>query len=287
MDFRKVSEYNRKLVAKSLKNIFRFYKDLSIKRKLLLVLNLQILIPLILISYLSYKSSEEILKNKSMDYTQDILGMIELRLKDYVNNLTVISQDLLSDKSIYDILSTDNEDNDLLKNYEDEYVINNIFRKVILSRKEIQSICIISNGQQSTYLSDNTSRKINIKDVINYEDMLSKAREGEGKVVWYLEIKERRAKNVFLIRTIYNLNTFEEIGLLVILTNMEFLENVYQDMMNEDMQDIAIITGNNEQIVSMNPENRYLFDRDLQQIVSGDKGWTIDEEGVPSFHLFP
>jgi two-component system, sensor histidine kinase YesM len=129
------------------------------------------------------------------------------------------------------------------------------------------------------YYSDNNSRKINMKDVLQYRNILEKARLGQGKVVWYLDIKDRKVNNVFLARTVYNQDNFKEIGLLVILINKEFLETVYQDLMNGDMQDIAIITGNNEQIVSRNPENTYLFDKDLQKLTNNGNGWTIDEKG--------
>ncbi len=118
------------------KKIVRFYKNLSIKRKILLVLYMQITIPLILIGFMSYMLSAEIIYKKSVTYSQDILKTIELRLKDYVTNLTVLSQDLLYDKRIYDILNSGIPESSPMNEYENESAINNTLRKMILSRSE-------------------------------------------------------------------------------------------------------------------------------------------------------
>jgi two-component system, sensor histidine kinase YesM len=106
--------YYKELFKKSSLHLLKIYKNLPIRRKLLFILYIQIIIPLILIGYMSYKNSAVIIENKSTGYSQDILKMIELRLKDYVNNLTVISQDLLYDKQIYSILNSDSLNHDPL-----------------------------------------------------------------------------------------------------------------------------------------------------------------------------
>ena len=252
-----------------------FYRDLPIRRKLLLVLYVQIIIPLLFIGYMSYKSSEEIIKKKSTGYSQDILRMIQLRLNDYINSLTGISQDLLYDKSIYNILDKDSLTVDPLVSYEDKGSINSVMKKVILSRSEIQSICFISN-KGNWYFYDNNREKVSIKDVLKYEEVLKKAREGEGRTVWYLDTIDGNVENVYLARTVYNVDSFKEIGLMVIFIKKEFLESVYQDLINEDMQNIAVISSGNEQIVSRNPDNTYLLNNSLLNTSLSGNGYIID-----------
>lgn len=251
-----------------------FYKDLPIRRKLLLVLYIQIVLPLLFIGYFSYKSSEEIIKNKSTNYSLDILRMIELRLNNYVENLTIISQDLLYDSNIYSVLNGDTIESNPLRSYEDYSYINSVLKKVILSRNEIQSICFISN-QGEYYFSDNNRERVSIKEVLNKEEALERARGGQGRVVWYLASVNGKVKNIFLVRTLYNQDSFKEIGLMVILVKKEFLETVYQDLINEDMQNIAIISADNEQIVSKEPESMYAINNNLQEI-RGENGYMID-----------
>lgn len=251
-----------------------FYKDLPIRRKLLLILYIQIIIPLVLIGYLSYKNSENIIKKKSTDYSQDILRMIGMRLNDYVNNLTLISQDLLYDRNIYNILNKDSALNDPLTDYENEGNINRVLKKILLSRSEIQSICFVSNNG-AHYFADNNREKVSIMDVLREGDMLAKARKSQGRAAWYLDSTQGKVGNIFLVRTVYNMDNFKEIGLMVILIRKEFLEAVYQDLVNDDMQNIAIISADNERIVSRNSGDTYLHDSLLADI-QGKSGYIIN-----------
>lgn len=244
-------------MKKPAKKLLKFYWNLSIRHKLLLILYVQIFIPLLLLGYLSYRNSEEIINKRSIDYSQDILQMIEMRLEDYVHNLTVISQNLIYDKEIYNILNSDSKNEDPLRIYEYKNEISNTLKKIINSRNEIQSICLVSNNKNYYYV-DNNSEDISIINVLPYYKILEKAREGNGRVIWYLDSEGIEVDNVFLARTVYNRDSFKEIGLLIILVKKEFLETVYQGL-TESMQNIAIISEDNRQIVSRNSYDPYLF----------------------------
>lgn len=260
--------------------MLRFYKNLTIKRKILLVFYIQIAIPLILIGFMSYKLSADIIYKKSVDYTQDILNTIELRLKDYVNNLTVVSQDLLYDRKIYDVLNDNVTSHTPLSEYENETEINNTLKKLILSRNEIQSICLITRDGYF-FTADNNSKKISIRETIrgSRTKIHETARKNKGKGVWYLDTKDKKAENVYFARTIYNRDSFKEIGLMVALVKKEYLETVYQDLITVDIQNIAVISSDNERIVSRNPNNDYyLVDPKLQKNIVDSRGALIDRE---------
>lgn len=260
---------------KTLKSLLKFYRNLPIRRKLLLILYIQIIIPLIFIGYVSYKNSEDIIRKKSTDYAQDILQMIELRLEDCVGNLSTISQDLLNNKKIYDILSNEAADDDPLKGYEQENEINNILKTIVLSRNEVQSICIVSSSGKY-YPADDNSRNVSIKSILPYERVLERAREGKGRVVWYLDAADRRVNRIYLARTINNWDNFNEIGLLVILVNKEFIETIYQGL-TASMQNIAVISPDNELIVSRNPDDGYLLSIDSESFFRNGRESKIDK----------
>lgn len=84
---------------------------------------------MIFMGFLSYRSSEETVKRISMNYAQDMLQMIELRFQDFINNLNVISQDLLYDKKIYNILNQERGINPLI-DYEAENEISNTIKSL-------------------------------------------------------------------------------------------------------------------------------------------------------------
>lgn len=232
----------------------RFYRDISIKKKLLLVLYIQILIPLVFIGFFSFKSSEEIITNKSLSYSNDILSLIELRLQDTVRNLNIISQDLNNDQRIYSALINDDNNNiNKLNNYEVASQLNNVFLNVIMTRSEIESMCIVTNKKRF-YNYDNNSTKSNIKSIVlqNYTNIRNNAAAANGKTVWFFDSKDEIVQNAYLIRMIYNRDNYKEIGLLVVQINMEFLDSVLQGLESEVMQNTTIISPDNDIILCKN-----------------------------------
>lgn len=275
-----------------LRRVTSIYKNLSIKKKILLILYIQIVIPIALIIFMSY--SADIIYNKSIMYSQDILKTIELRLNDYTNNIRLLSQDLLYEEKIYDILngmlykssglkgeSEAENKGDRLEDYEKRREIsNNILKRKIFARSEIQSICIYANNGDC-FAADNSNEKISIADAVrgSFDKIHTMARSAGGKGVWYMAEKGNGIDNVFYARILYNRDNYKEIGIMIILVRKEFLETIYKDILTQDMQNLAILTKDNKSIVSKNPKNSYLFDKGLQENLKGEKGLLIDNQG--------
>jgi two-component system sensor histidine kinase YesM len=245
---------------------------------------------MIFMGFLSYRNSEATIRRISMNYAKDILQMIELRFTDYVSNLGIISQDLLYDKGIYSALTRKNGD-DPLVNYEKESEISNTLKKIILSRPEIQSIAIIGTDGRFYYSDDNSTRT-GIRELLPYQEVLERARVFRGKVCWYMDSQDGTVRNIFLARVIYHQDTFEEIGLQVILVRKEFIETVYQGL-TKSMQNILILSAERELIASrdegvlpdiasfgsLEQEKDSRIDRKLDAMVSyttvKDTGWKV------------
>jgi len=257
-----------------------FYRNLTIRNKLILVLYVQILIPLIFVGYLSYRNSEQIIKEKSTDYSRDILNMIQLRLGDYVNNLVTISQDLmhdlLYDSRLYGILNNTGENKDLISRYEYENVVNSHLKMVVTSRTEIRSISIVTNDGTSYYADDN-SRYVSLKNSIPYEQILKSARKSNGKPVWYIVSINKQAKDIYLGRIISNRDDYKEIGLMVMQVNRDMFDSVYQGLTG-NLKNIAILSAQDEQIASRDPSDSYLFSDDFINSISGGRGEKIDKK---------
>lgn len=237
-----------------LMHALQFYRNISIKKKLLLVLYIQILIPLVFIGFFSFKSSEEIITSKSLSYSNDILSLIELRLQDTVRNLNIISQDLSSDQRIYTaLLNGDNNNINKLNNYEVASQLNNVFLNAVMTRTEIESLCIVTNKKRF-FNYDNNSNESNIKAIVlqNYTQMRKEAAAANGKAVWFFNTGNGIVQNAYLIRTIYNRDNYNELGLLVVQINMEFLDIVLQGLESEVMQNTTILSQDNDVILIKN-----------------------------------
>src|SRR5690606_34884434 len=143
-------------MKKILSDLLKSFRKISIKTKLVLLLTTQILIPLVLVGFLSYKNSEGIIKENSTDYSRDILHMIRLRLDDYLDNRRQISQHLLYEEKIYEVLKSSGNIQDPLRIYEIQNSVNSHLKMMVISRPEIRSICIYSNDGRMFYQDDNT-----------------------------------------------------------------------------------------------------------------------------------
>ncbi len=234
-------------------------KSFSIQQRLLLLFSIQILIPLLFMGTMLYRTSRNIIQNKSIDYTQDLLTMVELRLNDFSNNVKVASQDMLYDRVIYNILAEDasnqGENNGAdITQYEEINSVNNILRKACLSREEIQSIALISN-HQTYYTYDSNIGRASIEQLLPYEKMKAVALEAGGEAVWFLDLDARgEVKNLYVTRSIYDISNYQEIGLMAILIRREALERVYGDLSTEFMQSIAVVSNTGEWITGSGVE---------------------------------
>ncbi len=273
-----------------LMNALQFYRNISIKKKLLLVLYIQILVPLVFIGFFSFKSSEEIITNKSLSYSKDILSLIELRLQDTVRNLNIISQDLSSDESIYEALMNDDSNNiNMLYSYEVGSKLNNVFLNAVMTRTEIQSMCIVTNKKRFfIYDNNNTSDGSNIKSIVlqKYTEITKSAAQANGKAVWFFNTKNGVVQNSYLVRMIYNRDNYKEIGLLVVEINMEFFDFVLQGLESEVMQNTTILSSDNEIIIYKNKAALDKFKKVIQDIPNEKNSFVDKKNNIFVAHTY-
>ena len=224
-----------------------FYKNTSIKNKLLLLFYIQIVIPLFFIGVTSYQKSAEIIEQKSINYSLDILKMIELRFKDLSTGMQGLTLELLYDNRVYDALSSKGyEDNITIYNRANE--IRSILRQATLSRNEIQSICLVTKNRRF-YSFDSDNGKVRIEFILPYDSIVEAARKGRGRPVWFLEKQEGRESEIYVTRMVYDRDSYNEIGLIAINIKKEYLESVYTDLSRESLNNISILSENNEEII--------------------------------------
>lgn len=264
-------------MKKILSDLLKSFRKISIKTKLVLLLTTQILIPLVLVGFLSYKNSEGIIKENSTDYSRDILHMIRLRLDDYLDNLIQISQDLLYEEKIYEVLKSGGNIQDPLRIYEIQNSVNSHLKMMVISRPEIRSICIYSNDGRMFYQDDNT-REAGSRSDLPYEKMFAQARKENGKPSLYVVADEnKRAKDVYMIRQINDRDDFDELGLLIMHVRKELFDEVYQGLTG-NLENIMILSPDMELVASRNIVNPNIMESMLNEGISGYMGEKIDEK---------
>jgi two-component system, sensor histidine kinase YesM len=260
-----------------LRKLLSYYKDLPIKNKLLLLFYIQIIIPLLLIGYMSYEKSSEIIKNKSVKYSSDIIKMMELRYRDLSENLNALSLELLYDSRIHDALKEDNNGGNSLDSYKNANDIRDKLREATLSRNEVQSMSIVNN-KNKIYSFDSNSASARMESITNYEQMLQKARSGKGKVVWIEGKKGNKVENIYVTRVIYDRENYKEMGLIAILIKKEFVQSVNQEISDETSENITILSENNDIILGQDKVSNKII-KELAKHKDKEKGgYFIDKD---------
>jgi two-component system sensor histidine kinase YesM len=246
--------------------VIRFYRNISIKKKIFLILYIQILIPLIFIGYFSFKTSENIIIEKSKTYTNELLSVIELRLQETINNLSMLTQNIGNDEAIYTALLNDDSSINTLQKYEVRTDIINEFQKIVPNRNDILALCIVTNTVKIIEY-DKNSVESDIKSVVfkNYIDMKKYARAAGGGSVWYFDSNE----NAYLIKMIYNRDNFQEIGLLVVQIDKQSFKGPLSGKESELMKNLTVLAPDNSIIYCRDKATFNKYRKTIQETFNG------------------
>lgn len=245
----------------------RFYRNIPIKKKIFLVLYIQILIPLIFIGYFCFKTSENIIVEKSISYSNELLSMVELRLQDTINNLSKMTQDLGNDEDIYSaLIYDDNSYINRLQEYEVRSGIINAFKKIVPSRPEISAACVVTNTFKVVEY-DRSRVESNIKSVVfqNYSAMDEIADEARGSTVWYFDSKG----NAYLIKNVLSTDDYQPIGLLVVQIDKQAFKDALGGSESELLKNLTILSPENSVIYCRDKEAYLKYNDTIQQTLNG------------------
>ena len=252
-------------------------RNLPIRRKLLLLLVVQMLLPILVTGFLSYQKSADVLKDKSIMYTNDILSMIEVRLDDYFEHLELYSQDVLYEQAVYDLL-------DSPQDFEEQYArtVYNIFNRTIMSRPEIQSLCLASISKRIKATADDNSKSVQIRSLLDEDGLLDNvigsARQAEGKLIVYLDTHEGRVENIYMARMIYSIDDYEESGYLVMLLDRGYIKNIFEGLAGEEAQNVYIVNADREIIASSREDSPLSLNENVWSQIDANKQWIIDDD---------
>jgi two-component system sensor histidine kinase YesM len=244
------------MIKNAFKKLLQIYRNISLKDKLLILFYVQIILPIVFIGYTSYTKSSEVIKNKSFNYSQDILKMIELRIENLSKDIDSLSLQLLYDNRIYEFLESGRMGVPLA-DYSASSYAKNILRDAVLSREGIESICLVTTRNEYIFFDgDRSKRSISQKLPFNY--IKTEAQAANGNTRWVLYKSQDKVEDIYAARVIYHRDSFEPIGLIVILIKKDFIESLYNDLSIESNNNISILSYDNEEIIYKLEDKKYL-----------------------------
>ncbi|MCH4886193.1 sensor histidine kinase [Acidaminobacter sp. JC074] len=219
-----------------------FYKKLNIKNKLLFMFVFQMVLPVIILGFFLLRNVESNMKSQALTLSQDMLKVLELRITDFTSGIKSVSQDLLYDLEVYDVLNDDQSDKFIY--YHNVNNLKNVLRTLTLSNDGIQAITIYDKrGSNHTY--DMSSGRLNNLKDIPYDILLEKSRQAEGRPIWHVDYEGTNA-NIYMSRIINDIDTFNEVGLLVIRVDFMPMKNDYENLSSDIFQSIALLENDGQ-----------------------------------------
>ena len=175
----------------------------------------------------------------------DLLKMVELRLDDFKENLTSITEDILYDQNMYAVL---NESSDTISEEAKERCYQSL-RRLCKSNGKLQSVAI-ATLEGHIYSYDLNAGGVP-DESIPFSQMLETVRAAHRMPTWYIQPTEDGQANLYMLRMIHDSDNFNEIGFIILKVNRERLKNVYFDLSTEFMESIQILSQDNLWIIGM------------------------------------
>ena len=216
-----------------------------------------------------YKNTQNIIQSKSIRYSADLLKMIELRMNDFSSDVKTITDDIMCDEQVYAILDSEEESE------EDEVGLRNCYkmlRRLCLSNNKLQNITLASlDGRLYSY--DLNAGGADINDNLPLGELINAARCAGHMPAWYVDDAQSTESEVplYLVRMIYDYNTFREKGLIIIRVNNNKLAGIYSDLSKEFIKDILILSQNNYKIIGT--EGTQLSEHEAEWVAQQSAEW--------------
>lgn len=205
--------------------INRFIRNLPIQRKLIFSFLLLILFPALLIGILSFQRSSQLLKQKTGQYTRDILLETCSNLEVKLDEAERLSFQLVSNIDIHDALKSVNKgfNSEQYQMYL-ENIIDTQLRELISSVPDIAAIQVISNSG-ITYYNNPASLSLTTLRVENEEKkILEKA---DGSVCWF--DTEPASQTTMMGRIVNSPENQQRIGYVFVYLREDVIFNTYND----------------------------------------------------------
>lgn len=158
----------------------KFLKNISIKSKLLLSYLFLIIIPLGIITSLTYIRSSGIMERNAMDITSLALEQAGISLEEKFNNAIKASESVIYNYEIQDILHKDINAYPISQQFEDERKMR-AYLKTVLGDQDIYSVRIyVKDG---TIYADDNVNFFNLKNILD-NDWYKNALSSYGNIIW-------------------------------------------------------------------------------------------------------
>lgn len=186
--------------------MIRKFQNLKLKYKLVSLIIITLVIQIVFNILLNSVLVKNIFSQTVIQYANDNIINIKSNIDAKMSGIEAVSQNIIYDKNIYNILLENCTSSDVMQNYEYQKKISNILKDMMYPQSNIKSISIYNNN----YISYTADNSINSNNSINRNNNIEKLPDSLNPS-WYYD-----DTGIWLFRTIYQKNSNDKLGVMVI-----------------------------------------------------------------------
>jgi len=257
------------LLANTIHKIAKYFINLSIRYKLILIYIPLTIIPFLVLTGMSYfKSSSIILREAVMNSEQlvkQVADKVDYNFKEIDKNMLLLAWD---DKTM-NILKSHYSVETLSKRKANQIELEAAMQTFLNTRLEIESVYIYRHDGDEYYIDQTTFNKdVRKKILMKKTELISEAEEYMGKNKWIAMNLEKGL--ITGIRIIYDPITLEKLGILITNVQESYLRSLYDDI-RVNKNSFFVIRDVDGTILSTNSS---LNEREIYSILKGMKSST-------------
>nr|WP_263324425.1 sensor histidine kinase [Neobacillus sp. Marseille-Q6967] len=249
---------------------------LRFQHKMIIAFLLFILLPIILLGFISYKISSATLQQKISSQTVQTLKAIDQNVVASVSQVNTFSDYVLSSSEIQTFLDIDTgETKSLYDFYHNQQAIAGIMH----GNSEIDDFILYSNSGNVIHLKNN---QVPAFDTFHSSLFYQQISQEKGRPVWLAPSENHlfHQENRYLLtlgRAIKDINTLNDIGYLVMNIKLDLFDEIFKDI-EEDQSYGLLVDQDGKILYSLNREliGKKLTIDGFSEIQSEGMGYLID-----------
>lgn len=251
----------------------------TIRSRFIILATTICIIPISIIAFFSYINYNNMLNNKMSDITSNLLSVINWNIDTIMEDIEDTSNVILGFHDIQKSLSTVNHDP--IEDYAMDKSIQEFLIGFTNNKVYINSLLLCNENISYTQKRDiDASNMLGSFEAIKKTNWYSAVQTKKGKGSWFKgkDIKSSDGNILLYGKMIKNLNTIDDIGVLVFTVDKQLFNNMF-NAINKDQNSQILILNESDVIYYSNSNNdkTLLNDRNISYLSSLPlKGSTID-----------
>ena len=267
--------YVRRILVK---NIADGFHNISIKRKIIILGLIMILYPIILVIIFGMYNNEKIIKDRFVSYVENDVMNAKVRMSNDLDFMEEIFQEVLYNIDAYDLFRSKPKDiniNNTMLEYKFQKDMNKYLKSTIFAKQEFDLVTMQFVSDDSVYYAAKEKGLVNIGKIPKEE--FKKVTEDNNQVLYYFD-KEDNGQYIYLVRSIYDINSFDKIGIMSFRIDNNYLQEILSHTYREPAESTYLYTYEGDRIVyaGRNYNNQIIENKKLYLNEKGTYTHTIN-----------